>query len=100
MWTEIVNKDICVTHVAEYQVVTPIGDVSQYDMREVQQQLEERAALEHQLERAQNFGEQIEQDLEFHEKLTEVIDNLEEEFGIERSEKAREAGRRMAHLPD
>ena len=101
MWTEIITEDICVTHVGEYHVVTPIdSDVDAYKMRGVKKQLEERAVWEHQLEQMREFDEEIEQQRNFHEKLTEIIDNLEDEFDIQRSEHVREVGRRLAHLPD
>ena len=101
VWTEIITEDICVTHVDDCHVVTPItNDVDAYKMRGVKEQLESRDAREHVREQMRETTEQIEQEQVFHEQLREITNQLKDEFDITSSKRVRETGRRLAHLPD
>lgn len=60
MWTEILTEDICVTHVGDWQVVTPLDDdVEAKDVRWVYDYLERRQALEYQKEQVRDLAAEL-----------------------------------------
>jgi len=75
MWTEVLNEDMCVTHVGECQILVAIGHVPDHEMRAAMDALHERQVRE---QAAQRFIEDSRAMRREMDKQMAMFDQLEE----------------------
>jgi len=71
-WTEVVNEDVCVTHVGERHVVVPLSDdVDEYQVRELIEELRRRKAVEHSKRQLRELADELEKQREWAKLMDE-----------------------------
>lgn len=76
MWTEIINEELCVTHVDGHHVIVPLDtDVEPRTVRDTKRALRRRDALTHIHNEMVAFGNELERQLVFQRQLASLLDD-------------------------